>query len=279
MAICQNKWRKRPENKPFLTCGKCTACQENKRSAWVARMVLETVFNCRPFFFSMTYAKEPALDEVVEYMQKFPRAMRKRDYPVRYFMVTERGSKRGRIHQHALVWSPKMLVEDMRKTRKVVEASWPHGHVWFNALRGLAGIQYTTKYIVKESLHSTWSRRPTIGHEGYEFWKRAVQAHHDGKPYRKRAELPVFLNLNVLGEAWQVRVPEPTVKRFCLELGVPYAPDNSAVLRALGVPTAGPLDEDFFKSRKILIDKDGHFGYTRINGQESKTQSTSSNLG
>ena len=148
-----------------IRCRQCLECGLLKQQQWVSRLMFEDAFNpYRPMFATLTYEEEPNdIDQVISDVQTWLKRLRQRKYSVRFFATVEKGSLRGRIHAHAILWSDLSLNPSMFHKRDVVTKTWKRGICFLRDLYGgRSGFNYTTKYILKDPIWYTWSRRPGI---------------------------------------------------------------------------------------------------------------------
>lgn len=96
-----------------VPCGKCPACYRNRRRQWSLRLMLESVHHTTSHFVTLTYDDfdlprdslgNPTFDKVQ--VQKFMKRFRKSiaPYKVRYFLVSEFGSRGQRPHYHMILF-------------------------------------------------------------------------------------------------------------------------------------------------------------------------------
>lgn len=125
-----------PDYSGPVPCGKCFACQSNRRKDWFLRIKYELFYSLQSLTVTLTYDDEhlpkrvPHLDHedklpvgiaefdrrlgnsldnamywyhpyCIDDVQKFFKLMRK-NWKFRYFGVAEYGSKRGRPHYHII---------------------------------------------------------------------------------------------------------------------------------------------------------------------------------
>jgi len=114
-------------------CGKCHNCRINRKRDWQARLLLEAASSAFSLFITLTIGVEDAkADSYCTYLdkgtvQRFLKRLRK-PLPkgaVRYLIVGEYGTRAGRAHYHALIFSSVPLSQDL------VSKAWGQGHVDF----------------------------------------------------------------------------------------------------------------------------------------------------
>lgn len=233
-------------DRPFGRCGRCHWCRGMKRLEWVNRMMLEAYQKpYRPLFVTPTYRTQDLpknYSESLRKVQLWLKRLRKRVGPIRYFAVTERGTKNGRLHQHLLIWNEtlctkKRLVDMWRPMWE----TWKYGALQSDPIRSVGGFYYVGKYITKNiwqdqgtgeidqnaklNKHGewknpgrlyTWSNKPAFGQPGIDRWTSLAE-----KWIQTNSEPPVnWFNMHLLGGLHKVYVPKDTYVRFCKENGI-----------------------------------------------------------
>lgn len=159
-----------------VACHKCWQCVKRKIDDWTGRCIAEgqTAIGCNSV--TLTYGRDRHYDAVdhvraavLTYsdVQKYLRAWRDEGFPVRYFVVGEYGSMKGRAHWHILLFWQDRIPE--RKLESMIECPmWEHGHSLWK--RGTPeSLAYVTKYIAKEVIeedrqyHQSLSKYPPLG--------------------------------------------------------------------------------------------------------------------
>lgn len=145
---------------PFLThdklgfivavpCGRCLACQSNRRQQWFTRLKFECenyINNC--CFITLTYDDDhiPS-DCMLHYsdVQLFWKRLRKElKKPIKYFCCGEYGEHTFRPHYHAIVFGVDSLA-----LSSVLNEKWDKGFVSLAPVND-ARLKYTVKYILKQ---------------------------------------------------------------------------------------------------------------------------------
>lgn len=160
-------------------CQKCWQCLRDKVDDWTGRCIAEGQVSAAAHAVTLTYGRDTRYDAIdhvraaaLTYsdVQKFLKRMRKDGLKVRYFVVGEYGSMKGRAHWHALLfWENAQPIVRLRENTDF--HWWPHGHTFWDALTPEA-IRYACKYIAKEEVpdgdmhHKGMSRHPPLG-DGY----------------------------------------------------------------------------------------------------------------
>lgn len=157
-----------------VPCGKCMACLSNRRKQWTFRLKQELNSSLSAFFLTLTYD-----DEHIPYVDGLP-AVSKRDVQlwlkrlrkaispiqIRYFIVSEYGSRTFRPHYHALLFNFPIEVD----LQSILEKTWSNGFVSVGSVTG-ASISYCAKYCLQYSDFPNeyvrpfmlCSRKPAIG--------------------------------------------------------------------------------------------------------------------
>lgn len=116
-----------------VPCQKCSLCREKKSIDWQCRIEAETVMNSSalPLFILLTYKDSclPADGVSKTDVQLFFKRLRKWfddrgiKHNLRYFLVAEYGSKKGRPHYHIILWNWNFGF-DMVKTKRLIKRAW-----------------------------------------------------------------------------------------------------------------------------------------------------------
>lgn len=171
-----------------VPCGRCNDCVAVKKWDWVARGVAETATNEWAGVVSLSYDNsELSKDGKVAFRYADVSAFFKRlrhTAPLRFLVAGERGSKRGRVHWHVLLWSPVNLFTvgefadfdrqfaagglpssgpdprfkcEPAMRKRLVWSAWPFGHVFFDAV-DQNSVEYVVKYAQKGMFNAVKSR-------------------------------------------------------------------------------------------------------------------------
>lgn len=171
-----------------VPCGRCPACIDNKRKAWYVRLKQEVKHSFNAFFVTLTYAPDALPRNSLGYptfdipgVQKFLKRVRKEleveqrnsPYPLhlRYFLIGEYGSKKGRPHYHAIFFN----IPDELDLYNLIREKWGQGRISVSRLCE-AQIGYCANYMYGKSdkipdlyvddtnkIPLLTSRRPGIG--------------------------------------------------------------------------------------------------------------------
>ncbi|THF60015.1 rolling circle replication-associated protein [Ollibium composti] len=141
----------------FVACRKCWQCLERKVDDWVGRNIAEGKTATAAHVVTLTYGEDLTIGgidhiraAVLTYsdVQKYLKYLRVDGYPVRYFVVGEYGSKKGRAHWHiVLYWQGDVPDHVLRENFK--EKHWPHGWSYWDKVSPEA-IRYACKYLQKD---------------------------------------------------------------------------------------------------------------------------------
>lgn len=250
---CLFPWAPTAVNKPFLRCGQCKNCRQHNRNQWAHRLMAETATNANwPLFVTMTYADPPSQEQSIENVRNFWKRLRKNHGKLRYFSVLERGTQGSkRLHHHAIIWADWWTHSPIAKTidREIIRPTWNLGHTDTQFTRGPAGLRYVAKYLSKNKLHQTHSKRPGLGHDLEMYWRERLTHIYGQNLPRRWKQVPGFVQRQVLGKQVAIRMTDKAFERLFRDLGVQYAPDPIS-LAFKGVPS-GPIDKQFVRARLV----------------------------
>ena len=158
-----------------VPCGKCLSCLSRRRDDWSFRLKQEVKICTSAFFITLTYSDEnlPRSDCGLPCVSKrdvqlFMKRLRKSIEPfkIRYFLVSEYGSKTFRPHYHFILFNlPKSFDVD-----KIIKDAWQKGNIDVGTVTA-ASIHYVTKYCLSyaelpknfERPFMLCSRKPALG--------------------------------------------------------------------------------------------------------------------
>ena len=199
-----------------VACRKCWQCLEHRVDNWVGRCIAESKTSVASAFITLTYGRDENGNEsharaaILTYsdVQKYFKQLRNRGLKLRYLVVGELGSAKGRSHWHIIVFFQKTLPDGFwdyggnswhRALRdepvfvplvwnqRFNEPCWPHGFSQWEALaKGTArgSVRYACKYINKDvddpaaQSKLCMSKKPPIG--AYYFEGRAQKYVDEG---------------------------------------------------------------------------------------------------
>lgn len=181
-----------PDYSGPVPCGKCFACQSNRRRDWHMRIKYEMLHSLQSYTVTLTYDDQhiPAKEYFVDYdpvqypdrhgfwyhpldidhVQRFFKRLRKDGYKFRYFGVGEYGGKTARPHYHIIFFFNEFV--DITRFTKEVHKHWLYGIQITIDKTNDDCIGYTLKYCLKmynvfqPSPKLFCSKRPFIGN-GY----------------------------------------------------------------------------------------------------------------
>lgn len=155
----------------FFPCGKCSACLESRRSAWVSRCRLESLLHTSNSFVTLTYndrdlPKDRLCNkrDIQLFLKKLRNAGRDNGFLLpsfRYICVGEYGLKYGRPHYHMIVFGVDMLSRSWLPslalwkqgypvfTSSVLSDCWSKGFVTVDQLTDKS-LRYVSKYVTKQ---------------------------------------------------------------------------------------------------------------------------------
>lgn len=169
-----------------VPCGRCLACKEKRQQEWIFRLEEEFKRAKFSYFVTFTYDNDhppikpyPNLAFREDCLETYVLSVNKRDPQtylkrlrkrlpagsLRYFLVSEYGSKTHRPHYHGIFfYSGEFDIADL------FSLDWHHGFIQVGSVT-TASITYTTKYLFKESYVPPYaekcfalsSKRPAIG--------------------------------------------------------------------------------------------------------------------
>lgn len=172
------------------SCRECDECVATYKNTWVARCVAEKRTLPHAYALTLTYADvngDPPLGARV-YRYKDVQDMWKRirsaggrrwgkDFELRYVIVGEKGTLKGRVHYHGVVFCNYPVHELGKLTsamgggfaykRRLDWSIWGHGFVEFQP-PDRKGMSYVLKYILKARMTS--ARSEGFGREGKTEW-------------------------------------------------------------------------------------------------------------
>ncbi len=172
-----------------FACRVCNDCINARKNDWVARGMAEKAMSGETLVITLTYRNNPdgttpARAKAFHYadVQAFLKSLREeyfRKYDTRneisYIVAGERGSQKGRVHWHLVVFAKRPVTplgkwfdkyqKPLRSLRELVFGKkdryhwnfWPHGHV--NVLEpDQGGLSYVLKYALKDQFNVVKSK-------------------------------------------------------------------------------------------------------------------------
>lgn len=159
-----------------VPCQKCWACRKNKQNDLIGRAMAEMAYADDTVFLTLTYddrkLEDPSQTRVIwrRDFQNFLKLYRKRVGKIRYVVAGEYGTKKGRVHFHAILFTYGHCPCVPLKMRFWWPELWPWGHLWAETAN-IKTIKYVAKYLTKSRLDKTgsewvsYSRFPILGSE------------------------------------------------------------------------------------------------------------------
>lgn len=182
-----------------VSCGNCEVCNEKKKNITSNRAFMASAYYDTPYFVTLTYNEEEYTifddkyskqikETIVDEIQKFLKRLRKNladkghKNRLQYIAVSERGSKRYRIHYHLLIWYNDNKLRELidcaeeKNNGKVahyktprftdfVKKSWKKGNVLVELSKDNSG-KYCYKYMSK-SISNVKLQSKSLGKETF----------------------------------------------------------------------------------------------------------------
>lgn len=223
-----------------VTCRVCNDCINARKNDWVARCMAEKQTQGHALVMTLTYRDKPdgttperAKAFFYSDVQLFMKRLREdyaRKYKARneisFIIAGERGSQKGRVHWHIVLFSKRPLVETGKwydiffkplkslkelifgKKNRYIWNHWPHGHV--NVMEpDQGGMAYVLKYCLKDMFN-------VVKSEGTARITKAEN--HGASMFRMSKNPPIgFRWLEQKCEEWEQKLIVPP----SLELKVP----------------------------------------------------------
>lgn len=206
---------------------------------WSNRLLLECYQNpITPLFVTLTYDNERLPKnkaESLKYTQKWLKRLRKKHGKLRYFLVTERGSKRGRLHHHLILWSEELIKLKPLERWRTMHKLWGEMRLDVQEVRTKHAFLYTAKYILKnitdEKTESTigidnktkkyrnkgrlasWSQ--SLGKPGIERWKYLTNKNLQRNPDKIPCN---YINMIFKGKLTKAYIPKDTYMKYIKEI-------------------------------------------------------------
>lgn len=135
----------------YVSCRKCEECVSTRKNQWAFRILQEDKACFNSSFLTLTYNDEHLPDQgvSVRHCQLFFKRVRKnitlwypdfdvKQYPLRYFLVSEYGEQHKRPHYHMILWNCPLTDEELERT-------WKNGYIK-NGTCTHESVQYCLKY-------------------------------------------------------------------------------------------------------------------------------------
>ena len=159
-----------------VPCGRCVACLQRRRAHWSFRLSEELRNSSNAYFLTLTYddvhltVNENGIPSVNKRdCQLFLKRLRKAipGTPIRYYLVSEYGSRTYRPHYHAIIFN---VHNDKSIATNAILNSWQNGNVKLGTVTP-ASMHYVTKYCINAldapfgatKVFALMSKRPAIG--------------------------------------------------------------------------------------------------------------------
>ncbi len=191
-----------------VPCGTCILCRQEQSRQWAVRIAHEAQQHEKNSFVTLTYADHQlpnhgSLD--YSHLQLFFKRVRKAGHKIRYYAVGEYGDTTQRPHYHLCMfgqdWTERRIIireePHMLWTSLELEELWGKGQVTVGELNYKTA-SYTAGYIHKKlnkkqtyvrmdagtgeliavaQPRALMSRKPGIGHDWYQSWKKYTYDH------------------------------------------------------------------------------------------------------
>lgn len=258
----------------MIPCGKCSECKLEYAKQWAARCMFELQYHESAYFLTLTYNDE-ALEAynrvdyvklstgepchtytlIKEDFQLFLKRLRRSvDYPIRYYMCGEYGSKNKRPHYHAIIFGLKLSPDEFIWPTRTesgetvyrspyLESFWykdsshklPLGFVFVGDVTP-ESCAYVARYVQKKAgsslrtlyqhlgivpEYTNMSLKPAIGSQFYEDHKRSLYDYQ-------------YINVSTEKGGKKYKIPRYFDKRFETEFPEEFAKIKSARLDAMG---------------------------------------------
>lgn len=182
-----------------VSCGNCEVCNEKKKNITSNRAYMASAYYDTPFFVTLTYNEEEykifdnkystqIRETIVDEIQRFLKRLRKNlsdkghNKRLQYIAVSERGSKRYRIHYHLLIWYNDNELRELKDCKEekpngsiahyktprftdYVKKSWKKGNVLVELSKDNSG-KYCYKYMSK-SISNVKLQSKSLGKETF----------------------------------------------------------------------------------------------------------------
>lgn len=144
----------------IVPCGKCPNCLKNYQHQWIVRLKEQLKASEAAYFVTLTYSDNPVNSfdkkECHMFLDRLRQRCKYKKATLKYFLISEYGSRTGRAHHHALLFLDKYL----DGFSVLVLKSWRKGFVQVGSCTA-ASIAYCTKYVLKDYPNDLdWSQYP-----------------------------------------------------------------------------------------------------------------------
>ena len=234
-------------------CNQCRACRANRARLWTGRILLES--SVHPFNTFLTLTLNDSCPE--------PSYRQWRDIlgGIRYrlgyrsFLCSERGSRSGRLHAHAIVFG-----QDPNLAQAFWTERWPHGFVYALPFSAQAA-RYVSGYVVKKRRRMKCTSRQS---RSARRWGGQVLLRSSRGCRRLWPALPISL------------VTVTSRRRFAPRVQpIPLAALVRYLRRAVGVPDVDPGRVDRLRDRQLVaepyeVDCRREAGYRSLKARDAR---------
>lgn len=156
-----------------VPCRKCWACRINRQNDLIGRGMADRAWVDGGVFLTLTYDDKKLTDPTQttlihkEDFQNFMKRVRYHVGETRYIAAGEYGSKKGRVHFHAILLTKGHCPVYPHEQRFWDDELWPWGHMWAEPCT-MRSMRYVAKYLQKQREENsqewvTYSRFPILG--------------------------------------------------------------------------------------------------------------------
>lgn len=147
-------------------CQECSKCLNAPIEDMVGRNLAERHYAAHSYAITLTYAGGDGARAIhPKDAQAFVRSLRDRGHHVRYLIVGEHGTRKGRAHFHSILHTDKPIEVKLNE-EKVSLDPWPHGYVYAERAQTSRAIYYVAKYVAPHKSDDVWktlSKKPILG--------------------------------------------------------------------------------------------------------------------
>lgn len=187
------------KNRDFLfldvPCGKCWQCQQTKINEWIFRNYSEyihTKYNHGiTFYYTLTYNDDSinrhgsvfffSPEKIGKFTRNLHNKLKRYDYTIKYYIVSELGDKTFRPHHHALFYLTPISSRRISPQvfDKVLSDTWKYGFIKCGDNHGIVNsshaLSYCCKYLLKDSSRKRYTS--TIQIESYQSLAKYITRH------------------------------------------------------------------------------------------------------
>lgn len=132
-------------NPSYVPCGKCYACNMNKKLSWLFRFQVEEENSLQSYFVTLTYDNDHLTDVNKKHLQNYFRFLRREKHVFKYYAIGEYGTKTNRPHYHAAIF---LQSQTQKKFEHDLEKKWNHGNILTQKLE-IGSMNYVLHYHIR----------------------------------------------------------------------------------------------------------------------------------